>query len=186
MQQIGYSLVSSTGDEIQVFGNIPTQCAEVPTSIALSNGDVVHAPSLGEVFSDQSRLVPRFYSDTPPAAPWFLRTGELVSFDGAKVTVTPVFSSSPDAIVRKETIDAECARRIFAVASSSTQANLSANFLAGNLSAEQVAAYKNGVAWIGSMQAACRAMIAAGDVAYAQDAKWPAPPADGVALAAQF
>lgn len=70
---------------------------------------------------------------------------------------------------------AECRARIFAVADSIAQINLAAAAAAGALSAEQMATYRAGLAWVDAMRAACTS----GD-------DWPAVPAGVAELAAHF
>lgn len=80
----------------------------------------------------------------------------------------------------------ETRRRIFAVASQTTQANLTAARAAGLLSGSDVTDYAAGVDWINAMRAKCAELVAAGDTNYTDDAKWPVVPASVVALAARF
>jgi len=83
-------------------------------------------------------------------------------------------------------VKAECGRRIYAVASDSAQKNMLANIAAGLMSEADKAAFDAGVQWISDMQAACRALIAAQDATFAEDAHWPAIPAGVADLAARF
>jgi hypothetical protein len=55
-------------------------------------------------------------------------------------------------------VKAECGRRIYAVASDSAQKNMLANIAAGLMSEADKALFDAGVAWIGAMQEACRAL----------------------------
>ncbi|MBD3764470.1 MAG: hypothetical protein IE927_06960, partial [Rhodobacterales bacterium] len=71
---------------------------------------------------------------------------------------------------------AECRARILAVVDETAQLNLTAAAAAGFLSAEDMATYLAGVAWIAAMRAAWPTVPAA----------WPAPPAGLTALAARF
>jgi hypothetical protein len=59
MEQIGWSLVDSTGTEIQHWGDTPGVCVGVPDMIRLPSGDDVHCPSIGAV--QEWALVPRHY-----------------------------------------------------------------------------------------------------------------------------
>lgn len=91
---------------------------------------------------------------------------------------------------------AECTRRIFAHLSDATQKNITAYAadlaLTGTLSSDQQADVATARAirlWINGpagMQAACRALIAAGDATYAQDSHWPAWNAAWDAFVARF
>lgn len=83
-------------------------------------------------------------------------------------------------------VNAEARRRIYAIASDDAQKNMMANAIAGNFSADDVTAWKNGVAWVSAMQVAARALIASADATYADDAHWPPVPADAAALAARY
>lgn len=83
-------------------------------------------------------------------------------------------------------VEAECGRRIYAVASDNAQKNMLANIVANAMSAEDKETFDSGVAWIASMQAVCRALIAAEDDTFADDAHWPAVPAGVAALADRF
>lgn len=89
---------------------------------------------------------------------------------------------------------AECARRIFAAASATTQNNLNAymNWLAlksgtlTNAEKADVAAFGEAFQWIAAMRATWRQLHTAGDQDFREDAKWPALPATAAALAARF
>lgn len=93
---------------------------------------------------------------------------------------------APPPVFSVDAVFSECARRIYAVVSDNAQKNMAANAAAGNLSEADMASFKNGLAWIGAMQASCRSMIAAGDATYAEDQHWPVVPADAAALAERF
>lgn len=101
--------------------------------------------------------------------------------DGARVAAPP-----PAVIVTEQAVKAECARRIYAVASDNAQKNMMANAIAGNFTADDVTAWRNGVTWISAMQTICRALIVAGDPTYADDSHWLTAPADAAALAARY
>ncbi len=83
-------------------------------------------------------------------------------------------------------VKAECGRRIYAVASDSAQKNMLANIAAGLMSEADKALFDAGVAWIGAMQEACRALIGLQDATFADDGHWPAVPAGVAALASRF
>jgi hypothetical protein len=78
MEQIGYSLIDSQGNELQGFGDTAGQAQGVPDVVRLPNGDDVHCPEVGADY-DGLRLVERW-----------LQYGDVASvvFDGAKVLVT--------------------------------------------------------------------------------------------------
>ena len=54
------------------------------------------------------------------------------------------------------------------------------------LSEADKALFDAGVAWIGAMQEACRALIGLQDATFADDGHWPAVPAGVAALASRF
>lgn len=83
-------------------------------------------------------------------------------------------------------IKSECARRIFAVASANTQLNMAAAHAAGLLSAPQAVAFADGLAWIASMRATSKSLIATHDTSYASDEHWPTVPSNVADLAAEF
>lgn len=81
---------------------------------------------------------------------------------------------------------AECSRRIFAVASETTQMNMTGAAAAGLFSEAQTAAYAASVQWVGAMRAAWPVIAADAEADIADDAEWPECPAAVVALAAAF
>lgn len=85
-----------------------------------------------------------------------------------------------------DALKAECGRRIYAVASDNAQKNMLATIVAGGMSDADKTTFGAGVIWIADMQAACRDMIAAGDLDFADDKKWPAIPSGVAELAARF
>ena len=80
----------------------------------------------------------------------------------------------------------ECKRRIFAVASTNAQLNRAAARAAGVMSTEDETAFASGLQWIADMRTSCAALIAAQDATFADEAHWPACPAETAALAARF
>jgi len=86
----------------------------------------------------------------------------------------------------EEAVKDECKRRIYAKASDNAQKNMLANFVSGTLSMAQEDAFKEGTAWIKSMQETCRALIVAQDWDYTLDSKWPECPPASEALAQRF
>jgi hypothetical protein len=107
--------------------------------------------------------------------------GRVWIADGSPAPLAPAA-----AVVTAATVKAECQRRTYAVMSDSAQKNMMANAVAGNLTADEMAAWKEGVAWISSMQTVCRTLIAAADSTYTEDAHWPPAPAAATALARQY
>jgi hypothetical protein len=83
-------------------------------------------------------------------------------------------------------VQRECGRRIYLNASDNAQKNMLANFVSGTLTPEDQQAFKDGTAWIRSMQETCRTLIATEDWDYTLDSKWPAVPEAAKNLAARF
>lgn len=105
----------------------------------------------------------------------------FLAWEASGKTAAPyVAPFNPDAV------SAECKRRIFAVASTNAQVNMAAARAAGILSPAQEAAFLDGLTWTQAMRAACETLIAASDKTFAEDAHWPACPADVIALADAF
>jgi hypothetical protein len=107
--------------------------------------------------------------------------GRIWIVDGSPAPLAP----QPVAVTA-QAVNAECQRRIYAALSDNAQKNMTANAAAGNLSAADMAAWKEGVAWIAQMQTVCRALVAASDASYADDSHWPPCPTDTVHLAAKY
>lgn len=83
-------------------------------------------------------------------------------------------------------VKSECGRRIYAVASDNAQKNMTANFTAGFMSAEDQLAYKAGVEWITNMQAVCHGLIISQEPDFMANAAWPICPAEVIALAQRY
>jgi uncharacterized membrane protein len=83
-------------------------------------------------------------------------------------------------------IKAECARRILSVASANTQMNMTAAQAAGRFDAADAATYLAALDWVDAMRTRCGDLVAAADVDFAGDGKWPAVPNGVAALAARF
>jgi len=88
---------------------------------------------------------------------------------------------------RPAVIKAECSRRILAILDLYTTSNIMGASVSGELDAAQMATFRDGRAWVASMQATSRALILDPLLPdHTPDAVWPMLP-DGVAdLAAQF
>jgi hypothetical protein len=80
---------------------------------------------------------------------------------------------------------AECACRIYAVASQVAQTNMAAVAAAGVMTAEDMTTYREGLVWIASMRAAW-VVVGAKATDPLDDANWPAVPKNVAALAARF
>jgi hypothetical protein len=93
LEQIGYSLIDASGNEVQAFGDTKGLLYSPPEMIELPNGDQVHAASVGEQLGEW-RFVERWLSDSPPG-PLYASTGRSVSFDGTKIIVTVTYESTP-------------------------------------------------------------------------------------------
>lgn len=185
MQQLGYSLIDAGGKELQIFGDSNTYCAPQPDTIYLSNGDIVCAPTLYAPLSDGSRLVKRFLSDTPPGV-WFPVSGSSVDYNGTDIVKSVVYSTIADTQMVENAINKECSVRIYGVASDNSQKNMTANFVSGFMSSEDMATYKEGVQWIADMQAVCRQLIAAQDPTFTDSSHWPICSKTIIALAARY
>ncbi len=100
----------------------------------------------------------------------------------------------PPGAPSQDEVQAECARRIFAAASATTQTNLTAymNKLAlkstalTNAEKADVAAFGEAFDWITAMRTKWAELLAAGDADFRDDAKWPVLPTAAAALAARF
>ena len=99
------------------------------------------------------------------------------------------------AFARREKIKAECRSRIYGIASSEAQINISgaASLVietpVADRSAEDealLAAYRQSLAWIKAMREAVEALTLDADADITSDAAWPTCPAAVAALAAQF
>lgn len=83
-------------------------------------------------------------------------------------------------------IKAECRRRILTVVNETAQINLAAAAAGGDLSEEDMAAYRQGLRWIASMRDACRALIGSADETFRDDNHWPPAAAQVVDLSGRF
>lgn len=84
MEQIGYSLVGSSGSEIRKFGDTKGQLPSPPPLLILPNGDQVMGFKVGDVFSDGSYFVERWLDDSSYGD----EISRSIVFDGEKVVVT--------------------------------------------------------------------------------------------------
>ena len=85
----------------------------------------------------------------------------------------------------REVSKREARRRILAVADETAQINLAAAVAAQVITAEELAAYRAGLAWVAGMRAAWGPMADAG-LDPSDDANWPAVPAGVAELAGRF
>lgn len=90
------------------------------------------------------------------------------------------------AAARAVQVKSACRARIYAVASAEAQINIIGAKAAGDLDADQAAAYDASVQWIADMRAACQALIADVDADHTDDASWPDCPENVKALVAAF
>ena len=97
--------------------------------------------------------------------------------------------------IRRDVIKAECARRIYGVASQATQSNMNtaAAVIAGKpVSARSdaekavMAGLEAALQWVGAMRANVGTLAADPSIDYLADASWPACPAPVVQLVNQF
>lgn len=182
--QTGFSLIrTSDNSEVEYWFAAPSA---PPARVFIEGVLDVHGARAGDELADGAYKLVERWTDTPTLpAPWFYPDATTVKFDGTK-TVETVTLIGPDMRAVADTIKGECGRRIYAIASDSAQKNMLANFVAGNLTPEDEAAFRAGTNWIRSMQETCRQLIGTADAGYAEDSKWPAVPDGVVALAARF
>lgn len=83
-------------------------------------------------------------------------------------------------------VKADCRRRILAVADLYAQVNVASRIAAGLLTDDEKAAYGRVLDWIAEMRAVSDRLEADTGARFADDAAWPAPPAEAVALMARF
>ena len=107
MEQIGYSLVDSTGSEIIIWGDTFGQCQGIPTDIQLPSGDRVHCPAVGEDYQGL-KLVPRYLN--------FSDSGAGISFDGANTLVIRPLSDFKAALKNQVDARAEQVRQVYITA----------------------------------------------------------------------
>lgn len=86
----------------------------------------------------------------------------------------------------REAVKNECQRRIYNVASTNCQMNMTAFIASGNADDAAKAAFNSALGWVQAMRGAYAQLVAAQDETFADDAHWPACPPDAVALASQF
>jgi hypothetical protein len=86
MEQIGYSLVDASGNEVQFFGDTKGRLHAIPQPIVLPNGDQVHGAEVGDQLGE-IKVVGRWLVDEQPSE-WFEPSGRAVAFDGEKIVVT--------------------------------------------------------------------------------------------------
>lgn len=85
---IGYALVSENDFLLQRYSNLPN-------FVKLLNGDDVYGFSSGEIFSDQSRIIPIVKIDNPPGE-WYKALREETLIYQEKVISQIVYSDHPD------------------------------------------------------------------------------------------
>src|ERR1035441_2923858 len=100
LEQIGYSLIDTTGKELQCWGENIHQCQPIPDIIILSNGDNVHCPITNVLFSGGSQLVQRWASYISPD-PDSLENNRVITFDGTKIIVNITYN--PPLLSKKAT-----------------------------------------------------------------------------------
>lgn len=88
MQQIGYSLIDSSGTEVWHVGEQGVVVSAVPDSIPLPNGDRVHCAVVGDAYGSW-KLVGRWINDPAPAA--CTPNGQTVVWDGTEIVVTVTY-----------------------------------------------------------------------------------------------
>lgn len=182
LTQVGFALIKV--DDNSVAQTWTAHESSPPARIVVGGLDV-HGAQPGDEY-DGYRLVPRFVDDPGQPAPWSPRMPDVGACDGNRFVETVSYSEIPDTRIVADLVKTECAKRIYAVASDNAQKNMLANYVAGDLTPEDEATFKNGTNWIMAMQATCRNLILSPDVAYRDDSKWPSVPDGVAALAAEF
>ena len=87
MEQIGYSLLDLNHNEVQHWGNnLAVVFQDVPSVIALPNGDRVHAPALYGTYGGL-QLVKRFYQESTEQ--------DSVTFNGTDIVVNCYVAPAP-------------------------------------------------------------------------------------------
>lgn len=80
MQQIGYSLIDGTGNELQFWGDDVGYTARMPNIVTLPSGDQVHCPSEGVDYQG-CQIVSRMWQEG--------ETPSVTYVDGAVVVTRP-------------------------------------------------------------------------------------------------
>ncbi|PYE80806.1 hypothetical protein [Pseudoroseicyclus aestuarii] len=110
-----------------------------------------------------------------------------VERDAARVAAAEARAAVARQEGRRVIVNDECRRRIVAVVDEAAQLNLAGAAAGDLLTASQVIVYKAGLAWITAMRGVAEAMKEPGDNRDpSDDAHWPAPSAEVVALAGAF
>lgn len=172
------------GDDFQIVqgGDIPADAQEVEidaSAVGRSPRDVVYD---GHVIRSRASLT-IWHIDA--AGQWHARPGEgrqpvMCAWGDRLVRVGGVWRPQTASEAIAPLVKAECQRRIFAVATTNTQMNLTAARAAGRLSTGDQAVYAAGLDWIDAMRERCADLIVSGNADYLLDQSWPAPP-DGLA-----
>jgi hypothetical protein len=89
MEQIGYSLIDVSGNEVSAFGDTKGAFASAPEPLVLPNGDAVHCVRPGDQYGEW-RFVERWMLDEPPSR-WHAPRERSIAFDGSKVIVTVLY-----------------------------------------------------------------------------------------------
>ncbi len=100
--------------------------------------------------------------------------------------ITADAKSAALAAQHSDAVKTECRRRIFAVADEMAQINLAAAAAAGTLDDTQMQVYRQGLAWVSEMRAACQGLATDPQRNPGADGEWPPLPDGLAALAGQF
>jgi hypothetical protein len=106
MQQIGYSLIDESGNEVKAIGDTKGQLFSFPEMIIFPNGDQVHCAKVGDQFGN-IKIVERWLDDEQPTE-YSVESGRTVAFDGTRTIVT-VHYTEPQ--LSKEQLTAHAAKR---------------------------------------------------------------------------
>lgn len=139
MEQIGYSLIDSDGNELQKWGDTKGQQHGLPHLIVLPNGDQVMGFKSGDVFGNDITLTERWLDD--PSPPSSREIGRDVAFDGSKTVVTVSYeyvqptleelvAYAADVRWRKEVAGVEWAEGLVIQTDRESQGKLLAEFVA--------------------------------------------------------
>lgn len=86
LQQVGYSLIDNTNNEVMFWGNTLYVSVSAPERIILPNGSIVEGASPYEKFSGNYTLVERWIESNPQTE-IDVKTGETIEFRDDKIVV---------------------------------------------------------------------------------------------------
>lgn len=104
MQKIGYSLIDSSNNEIQYWGNTYGQDVSIPNPIIIPNDITIYAPVVGESVG-QYKLVERWMEANTELEQFCI--GQTKLYDGTKLIVTQIYRNP----TYKELLDYSASKR---------------------------------------------------------------------------